>query len=572
MKLLRLRAVLPFVLIVTSVILVIVYVNWFAVDVPVADEWNLAPDLRALELAQTRFSDLWRLHNEHRLLFPRVVLLAVAWFSGWNTLAEMYVSFCLLLLILLFWWRMFRHIEPTGLWAFVPLAWLICSLGQWENLLTGWQLQFYLGVLAVLLAAERLSRGTWPSLCAAVACGVVASFSFSNGLLVWPAGLISLALMRAGRLQLTAWAACGALVIAAYFFDYRAPAGHASPADALSYPLETLGFFVLNVGAPLAGGDVRLAAVMGAYLLVLIAVCVLPTLKRFLWLAGPETALGMLVIVSVASSLAIAIGRVGFHELAWATSSRYVTISSIGLAALYLMLLAHSGGAHTAAMLVALMLTGVALSLAAGFEAGPIVYAKRQKLQYATQTFTRQPDAAFDSSVSAALIREHGPFLQARGWSVFRLPVSLVALSSYDEGLPVGEIVAGRPVVQHLKCPVSTLKDFQLLFGTYGRKNTSVVSVTLEEDSRVLTARSFSAAALEDNEWVTIFLPQPVERCAGRDLTMTISSADATPGNAVTIWSYPHYYQGTLVSPGDPRYEKRVLGLSLNVASETAGK
>ena len=41
-------------------------------------------------------------------------------------------------------------------------------------------------------------------------------------------------------------------------------------------------------------------------------------------------------------------------------------------------------------------------------------------------------------------------------------------------------------------------------------------------------------------------LATPLADCAGRQLELTVSSMDATTGNAVTVWAYPSYYEGWL--------------------------
>jgi hypothetical protein len=288
----------------------------------------------------------------------------------------------------------------------------------------------------------------------------------------------------------------------------------------------------------------------------------------------------MLLITSLLSSAAITIGRLGFHEPAWATSSRYVTITALGIAALYLLLhierntedarrlaVTTMGPYSLATMLTTLVIVGIALAVPWSFTEGKATRDARLKLKYVMQTFTLQTDEVFESRRAAAAIRQHAPWLQAHGWSVFHDPMAVLVLPVLENGVPVGEILPDKPVVQQVRCPVERLTDLQILFATYGRRNSSKVNVRLSEGQHTLFERTVPATEIVDNEWWTAAVTPPVESCAGRNLTLAISSPDSKPGNAVTIWSYPRYYQGALEKPQRP-FGGRVLGLSLNMAAE----
>jgi hypothetical protein len=216
-------------------------------------------------------------------------------------------------------------------------------------------------------------------------------------------------------------------------------------------------------------------------------------------------------------------------------------------------------------MLGALILVGTVVAVPWALHMGAVLRDARSKLRHAMQMFPVSADSMFESVAAAAIIREHAPFLQAQGWSVFRDPIPALLLPSTDQGVPVGEIVAGQPIVQKLRCPVATLSELSILFATYRRQNTSTVSVHLAAGEHTLIDRSFPAAQLVDNTWWTAAVTPPLRDCFGRMLTITVASADAQLGNAITIWTYPRYYRGELSGsaalPGT-----RVLGLSLNAS------
>ncbi|MBI4477038.1 MAG: hypothetical protein HY654_07680, partial [Acidobacteria bacterium] len=202
----RLASLVPAILVAAPIVLLVVFIIRFAVNVPAGDEWHLARDLHATYHGQEGVSDLWRLHNEHRLPFPRVALIGLAFATGWNAVAEMYASAALLVVMAGGWWRLHRDIGGQRLWTFVPLAWLVLSIGQWENILTGWQLQFCLGAAAMFSAIYLLGRASMSAFGGAVLCAIVASYSFNNGLVVWPAGLVTLWLRGESLGRLIRWA------------------------------------------------------------------------------------------------------------------------------------------------------------------------------------------------------------------------------------------------------------------------------------------------------------------------------------------------------------------------------
>lgn len=50
----------------------------FAVNVPFLDQWELVELFRKYHEGQLGFADFFAQHNEHRLLFPRLVMFGLA--------------------------------------------------------------------------------------------------------------------------------------------------------------------------------------------------------------------------------------------------------------------------------------------------------------------------------------------------------------------------------------------------------------------------------------------------------------------------------------------------------------
>ncbi len=117
----------------------------------------------------------------------------------------------------------------------------------------------------------------------------------------------------------------------------------------------------------------------------------------------------------------------------------------------------------------------------------------------------------------------------------------------------VGEIVAGRTIAQSVQVKSSYLYGFSLRFATYGKVITSHVRVVLQDESdAVLFDRTFNASILKDNQFYEFRFDEPLSGVKNQSLRISVSSPDAVPGNALTIWSSNEnsYQDGVLSMDG----------------------
>jgi hypothetical protein len=580
----RFHVLLPFVLIGLPLVIEALYINRFSVNVLYVDQWALVLPLQALlqrDLGQF-LALLWGQHNEHRIPFPKLIFLVLSRASNWDVTVEMYFSLFLAGLSLVGLGLIYRRTCRGPLWAFVPVSWLVFSLGQWENILWGWQMVIYLQVLGVILGILCLSAKSVRAVGLASMCGTVASFSFSSGLLIWPVGFLCLAALRAGKRQLVLWSLVGTLATAAYFRDYAFPAHHPSLVQALYQPLTTAVFFLANVGAALGGNGLELSVIMGVYLVILLLILcyqkISTMIRADVRVADSDIILSGLVLFSFLSSLVIAISRVEFG-FGLAITPRYTTITSVGIVGIYMFFVRHSllnrgrlsnpdrGSSALFPALLSVLIIGLAVTNLLAIQKGKSLYTSRLGMQYILQTFDVQSDNALTVLYpSPQAVREYAEFLRDQSLSAFDEPVRLLLLTSSKDGLSAGEILPNRPIVQTFRCPVQTLNDVGILFATYARSNTSDIEITLMDNGQPVIQRTLSSAEVEDNSWVRTALPQPIEDCLGRELVLRIRSQDANPGNAITVWTYPRYYDGDLLEPKEQQLADRVIGLELNVS------
>src|SRR5437773_6033050 len=171
----------------------------FSVPVPFLDEWDLVPLLEKMYGGSLTLDDLWKLHNEHRLLFPQLIMLGLARLTDWDLRYEMAASMLLAAGIFLLLVRQVgitarKLAVPELRWAIPLFSVIVFSISQYQNWLWGWQLEILLSVFGVIGGIVLLANPpfTWLRFGGAAVLGIVASYSFGNGGVFWLVGLFAL--------------------------------------------------------------------------------------------------------------------------------------------------------------------------------------------------------------------------------------------------------------------------------------------------------------------------------------------------------------------------------------------
>src|SRR5512143_1079737 len=153
-----------------------VYILAFGVNVPFWDEWTFADVLKAYFNGTLSAGALFSQHLEHRLFFPKAIMLASAVATSWNVKAEMLIGWLISCCGFVVLWMMLKKAGIKGRGPLALVSILFFNVGQWENMLWGWQISIYLMVASVICAFFFLSAGSFPGLLAATAAGIVTSF------------------------------------------------------------------------------------------------------------------------------------------------------------------------------------------------------------------------------------------------------------------------------------------------------------------------------------------------------------------------------------------------------------
>ena len=119
----------------------ILLVQHYQVNAIWQDQWDDVVVIRHFP----QWSSLWNQHTDNRVLFPNLIVVALAHTVHYNIDVEEYLSVLMLFgATALFIWSHKRRSPNTPLLFYCPVAFLTLTLSQWQNALWGFQMAWYL--------------------------------------------------------------------------------------------------------------------------------------------------------------------------------------------------------------------------------------------------------------------------------------------------------------------------------------------------------------------------------------------------------------------------------------------
>jgi len=177
--------------------------------------------------------------------------IGMLWYQHLNTLTELYLSALLhLIAVSLVIVAHRRDVARLRLIFYLPVAFLMLTLGQFENILFGYELSWCL-VIATLAAAIFFlddPKFGWLVFVAAVVMAVIGSYSALQGLLIWPAGLVVLLWKHRPRVFVVTWLISAIATTCLYFYHFDFSAAGGSHGYVLSHPASAVEFFFFDIG------------------------------------------------------------------------------------------------------------------------------------------------------------------------------------------------------------------------------------------------------------------------------------------------------------------------------------
>jgi hypothetical protein len=329
------------------------FIHQFGVNAIWYDQWDNVALLTHSSFifhsyaGHTSLSMLWTQHNENRMLFPNLIVLALGSLTNLNIVTEEYLSAVLLVIaVSLIVLANRRDLAPVRWIAYLPVAFLMLTVGQFGDTLFGFQVAWYMVLvsLAAVLFLLDSPRANWLLLAGAIAMAVIGSYSSLQGMFIWPVGLIVVLWRRWPRAFVMTWLVSAVVTVGVYFyhFDFSAT-GSGQSGYVFAHPFAALEFFFLSIGdvmgKPLPPGPQAsdpLLVGLGV-VIFLLAVASLALYGRRSRPArspvGPA-----LICFGVLFALSITYGR-SSYGLSVATQSRYVTFDLLILVGCYLCLI-----------------------------------------------------------------------------------------------------------------------------------------------------------------------------------------------------------------------------------------
>jgi hypothetical protein len=330
-------------------------IYFYGVNVHWGDEWDpyWSGLLIKLHTHQLVMTDLVALHNSHRFLVPRLLLLALYPLIHWNATAWLYFQWIFSGAASVVLWAMIRRstqaqiasarTEESRAFRRAVFLWFLCNLlffspAQYENWLgdmgLGNQIAAYLALLAFLIIGSSWRPG--PKLATLVIVVAAASFSQGDGVFLWPICGVLLWWSPSGKklpfrkALLAIWTAAALLTVILYFAHYTAPAYGAE--DKSDNPWAILTYAMTFLGSPFAPISLaRQTVIAGAAGSVMFAMY-LAAAGFFLyrWRTGRRELLNGALIWFAVGGYALMCAFVAGHfragfGLAEACCSRYIT-------------------------------------------------------------------------------------------------------------------------------------------------------------------------------------------------------------------------------------------------------
>jgi hypothetical protein len=323
------------------------FIDSYGVNAIYEDQWNDVALIGNFYRHGFSWGALWTQHNDNRIFFPNLIVLLLVHTTHFDVRVEQVLSAIMLIAAaaLLIWSHKRR--SPRVPWLYYcPAVILLMSFAQYQNTLWGFQLAWYLVLLSLALVIFIVDRVTLsaPALAAAIAVAIVGSYSSTQGLLIWPVGLLLLLYRSRSAKICWIWTAAAALTVSFYFFRYQLHVATSVP-PLPRYPVFPLLFAIFAIGDGLGvlvkpGQHNTWLLLLGAF----IGALAIASLCRYAFRRDNSTGspigvclccfgLGFVALIAFSRS------RLGYYE---ASVSRYVTFDFLIVLGVLFMLLGRS--------------------------------------------------------------------------------------------------------------------------------------------------------------------------------------------------------------------------------------
>jgi hypothetical protein len=290
---------------------------------------------------------LWQLHNEHRLLIPKLFLaIDLRGFAA----TQRFLLASIFVIQLLHWWLLNWSMRALGGWRGAMwrtgsglAAFCLFCPSQWENLTWGFQTCFVLPPLFATLsfiallyywmtAHRRREFAGWKLISLSLLAATAGILSLANGLLLLPLLLLAALLLRLRWSVIATYVVASIFSFTLYFHGYVSPPQTSHPASSIRSPIKLIEYIATYFGSSWGYSGSwthhNLVIALGAGLTGLILALLFLLRFRFAIQASQVFSMQLLLLLlfCLGTSAITALGRVASGN-AQAFSSRYQTIA-----------------------------------------------------------------------------------------------------------------------------------------------------------------------------------------------------------------------------------------------------
>jgi hypothetical protein len=541
----------------------------YGVNMPISVEWDYAPFVRSVAEGGPWWQLLWHQLRENHFVVSMLIMAANVHLTGWNVVAQMYLALIPSALSLLGLWFIYRRITSASAWYFIPAAWLLVNIRQYENYLFGIQIGFLLALTGVIWTAYCLSRGTTRSFAAAVVIGFLTIFSAASGLFVWVMGLAQLIGRRAPWHRLGLWVVVSAIAYTIYFYGFATAHQAGAIRETLAEPQRLVEFALALLGSVLEPYEIARAQLFGGIFALAVLAFMSYTLLRRRYPTQAEWAAVALVVFALVAATVISLGRT-HRDLIQSLAPRYVSYTVLGFVGLYLIFASRCISSQYRRVfawgvvpLCLVGLLGLNLSSLEGAQYFSRTFGRMNF--YIARTQDLDSHKVRNNLYSKKIFEDNLEdiyWLRSNSLSLYRDQPQWWLILPRVNPKPLPPLTSALPIVQTFRCPVETLHDVSVDVFGYTTPGTLSMQLIDARDNRRLAARSVETGTLSGARRLLMRLDSPLTNCRDIPLRLELVS-DSTSPNTLTAFRYPVFYDGTLTQAGRV-IANASLGMELN--------
>ncbi len=398
------------------------------------DYWNVVQHLPAYRAFN--IGVLWEQHNEHRIAFPEIIFAFDMLFLHGRQVLPLVISFlCYFSNWVVMSWVLLLDTSVSAairwfavLSAGIYIGWQGSAAAIGIPFLLNWTLSQFASVLALALVTLFAKTSRIIFLAGTIICGVVASYSSANGLVLWPVILISACVLSLRTRYIVAIAIAAAVSISLYFIGYRL-SNALSISTLLSHPIYFLGYLASYLSMPFGAlGPASFGVSVGLASLLLFVVLARIAFRHHLFSSPPTIVLFGYFAFTVFTAALTGAGRMSLSDAFFisAKASRYVTVPLVNWGALLMLLIWLSGkfrwriASPLNITLTALVLAGLAFShLREWLWENDIVFARQQWATLSVENGLQDPTLIQYVFPDLNFFRQYLPLLRDNHLSIF---------------------------------------------------------------------------------------------------------------------------------------------------------